>query len=203
MPFISFEGIDGSGKSEQVRRIVEHLRDSGRSVLQTKEPDGGHLGAEVRAILTRPQRTLDATEQLLLVSAARYDHVKNVIRPALAAGAWVVSDRFLDSTSAFQVSVSETNLRPLFQAACDIVVGTTLPDLTLILDLPPQVAISRRRLRGDQEDDPAEKTRDFSAIRSALLEIARNDRRRCRVVNADQPVDQVAAAVRRIIEQSL
>lgn len=90
MPFISIEGIDGSGKTEQVRLLVERLRNAGQTVLQTKEPDGGHLGAEVRAILTRPNRKLAAAEQLLLVSAARFDHVRSVIRPALAKGKWRV-----------------------------------------------------------------------------------------------------------------
>ncbi|HGY9639304.1 TPA: dTMP kinase [Pseudomonas putida] len=94
MPFISIEGIDGSGKSEQVKRLVDHLRALGLSVLQTKEPDGGHLGKEVRAILTHADRNLASAEQLLLVSAARYDHVKNVIRPALENGQWVILRSF-------------------------------------------------------------------------------------------------------------
>lgn len=76
MAFVSIEGVDGSGKTEQVRRLVENLRNTGHTVLQTKEPDGGQLGAEVRAILTRPGRHLDPAEQLLLVSAARFNHVK-------------------------------------------------------------------------------------------------------------------------------
>lgn len=89
MPFVSIEGIDGCGKTAQVKLLSEHLRNAGRTVLQTKEPDGGHLGSEVRAILTRSDRQLTPTEQLLLVSAARFDHVHNVIRPALANGQWV------------------------------------------------------------------------------------------------------------------
>lgn len=140
MLFVSIEGIDGSGKTEQVKLLVEHLRNIGRTVLQTKEPDGGHLGTEVRAILTHSDRQLTPTEQLLLVSAARFDHVRSVIRPALASGQWVISDRFIDSTYAFQVAVSDADLRQLFRSTCDIVVGSTLPDLTIILDLPLEVA---------------------------------------------------------------
>lgn len=157
--FVSIEGIDGSGKTEQVKLLVEHLRNTGRTVLQTKEPDGGHLGSEVRAILTRADRQLTPTEQLLLVSAARFDHVRRVIRPALAGGQWVISDRFIDSTYAFQVAVSDTDLRQLFRSTCDIVVGSTLPDLTIILDLPLEVARARRNLRRDGVLDPAEATR--------------------------------------------
>lgn len=203
MPFISIEGIDGSGKSEQVKRLVEHLRVLGHSVLQTKEPDGGHLGSEVRAILTHSDRLLAPVEQLLLVSAARYDHVKNVIRPALADGMWVISDRFIDSTYAFQVAVSDVDLHHLFRSVGDIVVGTTLPDFTLILDLPLEVARIRRRQRHDGINDPAEATRDFAAIRNGLLEAAINSPERCHIIDADQTPSEVAREIWCIVERAL
>lgn len=201
--FVSIEGIDGSGKTEQVKLLVEHLRNTGRTVLQTKEPDGGHLGSEVRAILTRADRQLTPTEQLLLVSAARFDHVRRVIRPALAGGQWVISDRFIDSTYAFQVAVSDTDLRQLFRSTCDIVVGSTLPDLTIILDLPLEVARARRNLRRDGVLDPAEATRDFAAIHEALIAIARQEPERCHVIDADQPPDAVARDIWRLVEPFL
>lgn len=203
MPFVSIEGIDGSGKTEQARLLVERLRSTGRTVLQTKEPDGGKLGAEVRAILTRPNRRLDPAEQLLLVSAARFDHVRSVIRPALAEGHWVVSDRFIDSTYAFQIAVSELDLDQLFQSIREIVVGATLPDLTIILDLPLEVARDRRRQRRDSVVDPAEATREFAAIRDALLTAARNNPGRCHVVNADQLLSAVANDVWCLVEPLL
>lgn len=203
VPFVSIEGIDGSGKTEQVRLLVERLRDAGQTVLQTKEPDGGHLGSEVRMILTRPDRQLSPAEQLLLVSAARFDHVRSVIRPALANGQWVVSDRFIDSTYAFQVAVSGADLHQLFRSTRDIVVGPTLPDLTIILDLPLEVARGRRELRRDGVLDPAEATRDFAAIREGLLAAARGDPERCRVVDANQTPDAVAHDIWCIIEHLL
>ncbi|WP_458373838.1 dTMP kinase [Pseudomonas laurylsulfatiphila] len=203
MPFISIEGIDGSGKSEQVKRLVEHLRGVGHSVLQTKEPDGGHLGSEVRAILTHPDRNLAPAEQLLLVSAARYDHVKNVIRPALANGEWVISDRFVDSTYAFQVAVSDVDLHQLFRSVGDVVVGTTLPDLTFILDLPLEVARGRREQRNDGVSDPAEATRDFAAIRNGLLEVAIENPERCHIIDADQQPSVVARDIWRLVERLL
>lgn len=203
MPFISIEGIDGSGKTEQVKLLVEHLRSTGLSVLQTKEPDGGQLGTEVRAILTRPGRRLDPAEQLLLVSAARFDHVRSVIRPALANGQWVISDRFIDSTYAFQVTVSDADLHQLFRSTRDIVVGPTLPDLTIILDLPLEVARDRREQRRDGVADPAEETRDFAAIREALVTVAREHPGRCHVVDANQPLDAVARDIWCIIEHLL
>lgn len=203
MPFVSIEGIDGSGKSEQVRPLVDHLRSTGQRVLQTKEPDGGHWGEEVRAILTRPDRRLAPAEQLLLVSAARFDHVHSVIRPALADGQWVVSDRFIDSTYAFQVAVSEVNLHEMFRSIRDIVVGATLPDLTIILDLPLGVALGRRRQRRDGSSDPAEDTRNFAAIRNALVAVAHKDPGRCHVIDASQSPSAVARDIWRLVEPLL
>jgi dTMP kinase len=203
VPFVSVEGIDGSGKTKQVSLLVEHLRSSGRTVLQTKEPDGGQLGAEVRAILTRPDRRLAPAEQLLLVNAARFDHVRSVIRPALAKGQWVVSDRFIDSTYAYQVAVSDADLHQLFRSTRDIVVGPTLPDLTIILDLPLKVACDRRGWRRDGVLDPQEATRDFAAIREGLLAVARDDPGRCHVIDANQTRDAVARDIWCIVEHLL
>lgn len=203
VPFISVEGVDGSGKTEQVRRLVEHLNSAGLKVLQTKEPDGGHLGAEVRAMLTRSGRVLDAVEQLLLVSAARFDHVRSVIRPALEQGQWVVSDRFIDSTYAFQVAASKMSLHAMFRVVGEAVVGATYPKLTIILDLPLEVAQGRRTLRCDGVEDPAEGTRDFAAIRNGLLELAKEDPERCRLINADQPADAVAKDIWKLVEPLL
>ena len=203
MPFASIEGIDGSGKTEQVRLLVKRLRSTGRTVLQTKEPDGGKLGAEVRAILTRPDRRLASAEQLLLVSAARFDHVRSVIRPALAEGQWVVSDRFIDSTYAFQVAVSDVDLHNLFRSTREIVVGATLPDLTIILDLPLEVAHDRRKRRSDGVTDPSEATRDFAAIREALVSLAREEPGRCHIINADQSLSAVASDIWCLVETLL
>jgi len=203
VPFVSVEGIDGSGKTEQVRLLVEHLRSTDKTVLQTKEPDGGQLGAEVRAILTRPDRRLAPAEQLLLMSAARFDHVRSVVRPALASGQWVVSDRFIDSTYAYQVAVSDADLLQLFRSTRDIVVGSTLPDLTIILDLPLEVARGRRARRCDGVLDPAEATRDFAAIREGLVAVARENPERCHVIDADQPPGAVARDIWRLVEPFL
>ena len=184
-----------------MKLLVERLKSAGQTVLQTKEPDGGHLGAEVRAILTCSDRQLAPAEQLLLVSAARFDHVRSVIRPALTSGKWVISDRFIDSTYAFQVAVSDTDLHQLFQLTRAIVVGTTLLDLTIILDLPLDVALSRRGLRRDSVLDPAEATRDFASIREGLLAVAREDKKRCHVVNANQTLDAVAQDIWCIVQR--
>lgn len=195
MPFVSLEGIDGSGKTEQAARLAERLRAAGQIVLATKEPDGGHLGTEIRSILTRAGRVLSPAEQLLLVSAARYDHVRSVIAPALADGEWVVSDRFRDSTYAFQVVGSDVNLEPLFTAVNEVVVGSVMPDVTIILDLPVEVAMARRTKRAPESEDPSEAIRDFQSIRGGLLDLAEREPERCRVVDGSQHPDKVEDAI--------
>ena len=195
MPFISIEGIDGSGKSEQTRILTDRLREAGKHVIRTKEPDGGHLGSEVRAIMVVPDRTLSPVEQMLLVSASRYGHVRTVIRPALAAGGWVISDRFIDSTFAFQVHDQEEGLGTMFKAISDIVVGGTMPDLTIILDLPAETALERRTKRQGDIDDPAEVSRNFGEIRRGLMVAAARAPSRCTVIDADASLDEVADRV--------
>jgi dTMP kinase len=195
LPFISIEGIDGSGKSVQVKRLVERMRAEGRSVVQTKEPDGGRLGKEVRAILTQSGRQLERVEELLLVNAARYDHVQSVIRPALARGDWVVSDRYFDSTYALQVFGAAKDLRLLLDAVLHSVVGDTRPQVTIILDLPADKAAARRTIRKDSLGDPAEDRRNFVQIAEGFRSAAANDPGRCYLVNADRTEDEVAADI--------
>jgi dTMP kinase len=195
LPFVSIDGIDGSGKSVQVKRLAERLRAEGKNVVQTKEPDGGRLGEEIRAILTRTDRRLESVEELLLVNAARYDHVRSVIRPALAAGDWVVSDRYFDSTYALQVFGAADDLGTLFDAVMRTVVGDTRPDATIILDLPADKAAARREIRKDGLSDPAELTRDFAQIAAGFRSAAARDPDRCHIVKADCTEEEVQADI--------
>jgi dTMP kinase len=199
VPFVSFEGIDGSGKSTQLERLAAWLETQGQTVVRTKEPDGGHLGASVRGILIQErQDALKAMEELLLISAARYGHVREVIHPALDAGHWVLCDRFIDSTFALQVydgGVSEE----LFHAVTDAVVGETRPDLTIILDVAPRQAAARRDARGGASADPAERTRNFERIRAGFAMLARTDRKRYRLVDADQDEGSVAHSIQEAV----
>lgn len=200
MPFVSFEGVDGSGKTTQAARLRQALAAQGHDVVQTKEPDGGHIGGPVRAILVDPARAarLSPTEELLLISAARYDHVRSVIRPALMRGAWVISDRFYDSTFAFQAFETGVDAE-LFAVVTRAVVGDLAPDLTVILDADESVARDRRAARREaaSEIDPSEALRDFARIRRGLTSLARDQPDRCRIVDASQSPDGVAAEVLR------
>lgn len=203
VPFVSIEGIDGSGKSAQSERLAATLRKMEFRVIKTKEPDGGMIGARVRSILVAdlPVR-LSHLEEMLLIFAARANHVTNVIRPALNAGSWVVSDRYLDSTYAFQVH--ETGVQEqLFLAIASAVVGDTMPDLTFVLDIEPDTALNRRIARGaDVSHDPSEITRDFARIRSGLLTLARREPGRCRVIDASRSEEEVADLILAEVKKS-
>lgn len=196
MPFISIEGIDGSGKTTQVDRLSTTLKARGLNVLQTKEPDGGWIGTEIRSILVRDRGVpLSPQEEMLLVSAARFNHVHSVIKPALEAGFWVVTDRFVDSTFAFQVfdtGVSEA----AFNEIRAEVVGETMPDFTFILDIDAETAHYRRNNRnGKEANDPAEATRAFVRIRKGFLESAKREPERCHVINAAASTSKVAEKI--------
>lgn len=195
MPFVSFEGVDGAGKTTQLARLAGWLVSQGQDVLTTKEPDGGRLGAEVRGLLTRERdRPLDAVEELLLVASARYDHVRSVIRPALSAGRWVLCDRYVDSTFALQVHAAGAEVE-LFQAVTSAVAGDTLPDLTIILDIDPRRAAARRQMRAGAPADPAESSRNFDRIRAGLRLLADADPCRYRLIDASRPVGAVATRI--------
>ena len=201
MPFISFEGIDGSGKSTQASYLAATLRAMGADVITTKEPDGGPLGSEVRCMLVRArQQPLDVMEEMLLVSAARIGHIKNVITPALDQKKWVISDRFFDSTYAFQFFGTGMS-KELFDIVSNEVVGNTIPDLTFILDMDPTVALDRRTKRTETLADPAEHRRDFGRIRDGLLDAAKQSPIRCNVINGNASPRSVADEIVSIIKR--
>lgn len=194
--FITFEGGEGSGKSTQVRRLAAALRDSGLSVTETREP-GGSPGAEaIRALLLNGEvGRWDAVTEALLHYAARRDHLEKTLRPALAAGNWVISDRFADSTLAYQ-GYGHGLDRGLVAQLHDAVVGGFKPDLTLILDIPVAAGLARAAGRGQGADryermDPAFHER----LRQGFLEIARQEPARCAVIDASADEAAVAAAI--------
>lgn len=203
MAFVSFEGIDGSGKTTQAALFVSALRELGVAVVAAKEPDGGRIGKEIRNILiTERDQPLSASEEALLVSAARYDHVRSVIRPAIDSGKWVVCDRFIDSTFAFQVFENDVSDH-FFDVISAHVIGPTLPAMTFILDLDPAEASSRRARDGrDRHEDPAEDRREFSRIRRGLLKAAERFPSRCHVIDAAADVDTVAGRIQAVARRS-
>jgi dTMP kinase len=194
--FITFEGGEGAGKSTQVRRLAERLAARGGEVVTTREP-GGSPGAEtIRGLLVdgAVDRWSPITETLLMY-AARRDHIERVIAPALARGAWVISDRFFDSTRAYQGAAGGAPAA-LVRALETEVVGETVPDLTLILDLPVAVGLARAAGRGQGEGRFEAKGAPFhERLRAAFLEIAAAEPARCRVIDADADVEAVAERI--------
>lgn len=201
--FITLEGVDGAGKSTQARLLAERLRDDGRIVVATREP-GGSPGAEtIRRILVEgdPGRW-SATTEALLFTAARRDHVERTIRPALAAGAVVICDRYVDSTRAYQ-SAERGVERGVVDALHDLTVALD-PDLTLILDLPPEKAALRDATAKRDETRFERLGPDFqSRLRAAFREIAAREPRRCAIVDADGAPAEVAGRLRGAVADRL
>ena len=202
--FITFEGGEGAGKSTQVKRLAERLAVGGREVITTREP-GGSPGAEsIRDLVLRgdADRWSPVTETLLMY-AARRDHVERVIRPALARGAWVVCDRFADSTRAYQGAAGGTD--PALIAALETyILEDVRPDLTLVFDLSPQTGLARAHARAGAEMRFESKGMAFhERLRDGFRAIAAAEPDRCAVIDAEAAMDAVEAAVWSAVEGRL
>ena len=194
--FITFEGGEGAGKSTQLKRLAARLQAEGHEVVATREP-GGSPGAEsIRDLVLNgsADRWSPVTETLLMY-AARRDHIERVIRPALDRGAWVVCDRFADSTRAYQGAAGGTDGRLIAALETYILEGAR-PDLTLVFDLPPDVGLARAHARAGAEMRFESKGAAFhERLREAFLAIAREEPRRCRLIDATGSLDEVEGAV--------
>ncbi len=197
--FISFEGGEGAGKSTQIRILAETLRSRGLEVVVTREP-GGSPGAEAirHVLLSGAAEAFGVRMEAMLFAAARNDHVEEVIRPALESGAVVLCDRFLDSSRVYQGTTG--NLEPDFiETLQRIAVDGTMPDLTLIFDIPAVDGLARARKRADDGAAPdrfeKEELDTHEKRREAYLDIALNEPRRCRIVDAKQPQERVTEDV--------
>ncbi|MCC5993198.1 MAG: dTMP kinase [Rhodobacteraceae bacterium] len=191
--FISFEGIDGSGKSTQARALAEDLRAQGHKVVLTREP-GGATGAEaIRRLLVEgdPDRWSPETE-ILLFNAARRDHLEKTILPALARGEIVITDRFADSTRVYQ-GTARAALRPLVDRLHDLVIGLE-PDLTFVIDLDARTALARGLARDSGEDRFEVMGQDFQErLRAGFLALAREYPARVQLVDGGRAPDQISA----------
>lgn len=207
--FITFEGGEGSGKSTQARRLAEHLRGAGKSVVETREPGGSPFAERVRALILDPGIPPHAPlSEALLFTAARADHLAATIRPALDAGRWVICDRFTDSTRVYQGAAGGLS-DDVLDALERLVVGATRPDLTILLDLDPAIGLSRARQRGTERgasDADGYESRGLAyheRLRAGFLGIAAREPARLVVLNGALPQDTIAAAVRTTVEARL
>ncbi len=203
---MTFEGGEGAGKSTQIARLARALRDDRLDVVVSREP-GGSPGAEAvrHVLLSGAAETFGPAMEAILFAAARSDHVEQVIRPAVARGAVVLCDRFMDSTRVYQGVTG--NLAPGFVRALEAVaINGMAPDLTLILDLDPKLGLARAASRrGTESADRFEKeTLDIHVRRrQAFLDIAAREPERCVVIDASAPPDRVAQAIERAVRSRL
>jgi dTMP kinase len=204
--FITFEGGEGAGKSVQAKRLADRLKSVGLEVVRTREPGGSPQAEALReAILSGFAAQFGPEGEALLFGAARIDHLDKTILPALARGAWVVCDRFADSTRAYQGVAG--NLPPAYVARLEqVVVGSNGPDLTLVLDLPAEAGLkraARRRGKGGADRFEAEALAYHQILRRAFLDIAAAEPQRCAVIDALKSPKDVAAAIWAVVEARL
>ena len=206
--FITIEGIDGTGKSTQFRLLARHLRGRGIRVCATREPGGTKVGEKVRRILLASKTgKLAAHAELALIYAARAQHLEQVVRPALARGEMVVSDRYNDASFAYQGYGRQLGVETV-RAFDRLVCGTTQPDLTIVLDLEPRRALARAHgretLRNSRQGRFEGQGLAFHRrVRRGYLEIAKREPHRVKVVRADRPVAEVQAAIRNLVDEFL
>jgi dTMP kinase len=198
--FITFEGIDGAGKSTHISRVAEMLSARGETVVVTREPGGTPLGERLRELLLHERMHIET--EALLMFAARREHIAQVIEPALARGDWVISDRFTDASFAYQGGGRKLDLRKLEQLE-EWVHPHLQPDLTLLFDVPLEVARARLDASRDLDKFEQEKADFFAAARAEYLRRAAKFPLRFRVVDSTRPVAEVRAELEAIAQTLL
>jgi dTMP kinase len=204
--FITFEGIEGSGKTTQIRHLAEFLRTESHDCILTREPGGTEIGKKIRAILLDPEnKDIDDLTELLLYTADRVQHIKSLIKPCLSEGKIVLCDRYADATMAYQGFARGINMeliRRLHEQMLEIV----KPDLTILLDLLPETGLSRawRRIRnggrtGQESRFEREKLAFHEKVRAGYLELAGREPERFRVIDASQDENRVRAEIIKVV----
>jgi dTMP kinase len=193
--FITLEGVEGSGKTTQARLLTDNLRARGNSVLLTREPGGTATGAALRALLLDPAISLEPATELLLMLADRAQHVREQLRPALASGTIVISDRYCDSTTAYQGYGRGFDLELLSQLN-NLASDSILPELTFVLDCPVEVGLARTRARqlnldGGPDRFEQEQMEFHQRVRAGFLTIAQMEPFRMVLLDSNRPLEQV------------
>ena len=197
---IVIDGVDGSGKGVQTRRLLQAFIDADQAVILTREPGGSPAAEDIRELLVKGEpEKWDSMTELLLMYASRRSHLRETIWPALEAEKWVISDRYADSSRAFQGIAGQLGLETV-ENIHRIVVGDFEPELVLILDISESVALARASNRGGDEDRFERKGVDYQRqVRNAFLQIAAGDSVRYQVIDAGQSMDQVSDNIIEVI----
>ncbi|MDO4921811.1 MAG: dTMP kinase [Phascolarctobacterium sp.] len=203
--FITFEGADGGGKSTQVQLAADYLRRRGCEVVVSREPGGTPLAEKVRALVLDPELPLSNISQTLLYLAARSEHVDKLLRPAVAAGKFVLCDRFSDSTLAYQGLALDKSAEELseLRRLNAFAAGGLTPDLTLLLDGSPEILARRRERRGVSDRYERQGLDYQRKLRQGFLTLAQAEPERIKIIDAEGDLQTVAAAVRRALDALL
>ncbi len=200
--FITFEGIDGCGKSTQLRLLASELRMRGHEVVSTREPGGTPLGQGIRNVLLDPQMEVDPLAELLLFAADRAQHVRTLLRPATESGSIVLSDRYADATAAYQ-GAGRNFTTEMISEVISLATGGLKPDLTLIFDLPVAECLARmsRRTETDNQADrlDAEDAAFHTRVRDAYLKLAADEPERVRVISASGSINETHDRVLEVV----
>lgn len=200
--FITFEGTEGCGKSTHIKKLARRLEAEGHTVRTLREPGGTESGESIRQLLKHGPEELTAEAELLLMNASRAQLVREVIRPAIAAGEIVLCDRFYDSTTVYQGTGRGLNAAQV-QRVIEFAAGETRPDLTLLLKIPLKISEERRARRAETDRfEQADRT-FFERIEAGYTALAAAEPDRIRVIQADQPLDSVAATIWKVVSERL
>lgn len=202
--FITIEGIEGVGKSTAVNFIQEYLSAAKQDFIVTREPGGTKIAEDIRKLLLMPysEETMTSDAELLLMFAARAQHIAKVIIPSLQAGRWVISDRYVDASYAYQGGGRQMNVSRIKMLE-DWIVNGTMPHATLLLDAPPEIGLARAKQRGPHDRIEQEKVDFFEHVREAYLKRAAADPSRFFVIDATQSVSVVRGEIKKILDQFL
>jgi dTMP kinase len=201
--FLTLEGAEGVGKSTNIEYITQYLERRGIEYVLTREPGGTALAEKIRDLLLAVhEEPMSELTELLLVFAARAQHLDKVIQPALSKGKWVVCDRFTDATFAYQGAGRGLSVETIGQLQL-LVQGELRPDLTLILDLDPEIGLARASNRGELDRFELEQQSFFRHVRQSYLDIAQAEPERCKVIDASKPLTDVKLDLLAALEQGL
>ena len=197
--FITLEGIEGSGKTSSLKSITDLLDKKNISYIVTREPGGSSIGKELRAILLHPDTEISPEVELMLMLSDRKDHVEKIILPNLEKGNWVVSDRFMDSSIAYQGGGRQLGKKLIISVAEYL--NLPQPDLTLLFDLPVEISLSRVKARGDLDRFEKEEIEFHKRIRNTYLDLATNNSNRIKIIDSSQKIESMLNNVKQAIEK--
>ena len=197
--FITLEGIEGSGKTSSIKSITDLLDKKNISYVVTREPGGSSIGKELRAILLDPDTKISPEVELMLMLSDRKDHVEKIILPSLEKGNWVVSDRFMDSSIAYQGGGRQLGKKLIISVAEYL--NLPQPDLTLLFDLPVEISLSRVKARGDLDRFEKEEIEFHKRIRNTYLDLATNNSNRIKIIDSSQKIESMLNNVKKAIEK--